>query len=34
MPCPYCATPTPTEMTRRTTLLLPDVPLPCLPTDM
>jgi len=34
MPCPYCAAPTTTEMRRRTTLSLPDVPLPHVPTDL
>ncbi len=34
MPCPYCAAPTTTEMARRTTLSLSDVPLPRLPADL
>ncbi len=33
MSCPYCAAPTPTQMTRRITLSLPDVPLPRVPAD-
>jgi len=34
MPCPHCAAPTPTQMARRTTLSLPDGPLPRVPGDV